>query len=124
MTRDELIDRLASHIAALATRFEKLYEELLATRRALSDLHGTIDTHGWETRSGLQKIGERLALIDKGVDTVREETGAHRLPDPTALRMWDRFAAAPPRVQMLVVALVTAVALGGWVLRAIEWWIK
>ena len=73
MTRDELIDRLADHIAGLATRFEKLYDELLATRRALSDLHGTFDAQS------ARELMSRPVAMKSNQHSVLFETKSSRL---------------------------------------------
>lgn len=68
------------------------------------------------------QLNTNVPAILSALGIIREETGKFaKEEEPTALRIWDRFAAAPARLQWIVVVLAIGLMLSGWAGHVIRW---
>jgi hypothetical protein len=107
--------QLADRVNRNTTAQDKLVDALLQLKQRLTEIYDQREF----IRAGQEEILRKLAIISKDVDDVekaaREATGAHKLhEESTAIKIFDRFTAAPRRTQITLVILLAAIAAGGW----------
>ena len=101
-------------MAGTDDKIDMLCNTLLKVHEDNVRLLTVVERQAKSTETIAHHLDANIPAIMAKLGVVEDNTGAHRLQDPTALRMWDRFAAAPARVQRLVVILIVAAILSGW----------
>ncbi len=112
----ELNRLLADRTLVLANSTNKLTEELLIVRQRLTEIYDQRE----HTRSGLDLIFQKLAVISKDVDDVekvaREASGVHKVStkEHAIVGSLRAFGTLRPLSQLIVGTVILLIALSGW----------
>ena len=98
--------RLSERVAKNSESIDRLVDSLLLARQRLTEIYDQRE----DLRAGLEHVNKQLAVISKDID---DADRAARHNTPAYIKVFDRFARAPTRVQIAITVIVVSLAIAG-----------